>query len=615
MRKILAIFVLLFAIFGSANDDNATEKIVFPSVIKQLQTLNSQIKILSTENNQSGTADTLKTLQQRKKALLERIPIAIINLNAKSEDKKKFIAQKTKLERTISSIDKKSNAYKEALIALEKMEVDEIFFKNILELQNLFTNGASDKQLKSTLDNALLELGTNSHESIKILKDIVGSDEKTDGLELYKQTCEEILTYLKENASLLASNKILADLNIKTAIDTINKHSPRIDGINFGKIIAIALTLLFFISLTQILARITYYIAISLFAKNIHAEEIKDQVVTIIKRPISALLITYALSLCFAIAYQPAPTPISIANCFLIAYIVGFAWLTLTILNGYGILMISELTKKSGRKEIVNLILKITYFIVIVIAFLAILARLGFNVSALIASLGIGGLAVAFAAKDIIANFFASVMLVFDNSFSQGDWIVCDGIEGTVVEIGLRKTTLRSFDNALLFVPNSKLASEPIINWSRRKVGRIIDITIGITYDSKRDDIIRCIDQIRQMLLSHPKISTADNGGSFSSSQKRINFRKNIVSIDDLAGYKSDLSVNLVKLSESSIDIAVNCFAKTTKKAEFLEIKQEIILNIMQIVGDNNLSFAFPSQSLYVQNDAATAIFEQNNKI
>ncbi|WP_141090901.1 mechanosensitive ion channel family protein, partial [Campylobacter concisus] len=146
-----------------------------------------------------------------------------------------------------------------------------------------------------------------------------------------------------------------------------------------------------------------------------------------------------------------------VANIFSIIYIVAFSWLVLTILNGYGIAIIDKIAQKSKRKEVINLALKVIYVIVLIITLLLILQKLGFDISALIASLGIGGLAVAFAAKDIIANFFASVMMLFDNSFSQGDWIVCGDIEGTVVEIGFRKTTVRSFDNALIFVPNSKL--------------------------------------------------------------------------------------------------------------------------------------------------------------
>ncbi|WP_162165998.1 mechanosensitive ion channel family protein, partial [Campylobacter fetus] len=91
--------------------------------------------------------------------------------------------------------------------------------------------------------------------------------------------------------------------------------------------------------------------------------------------------------------------------------------------------------------------------------------------------------------------------------FSQGDWIVCAGVEGTVVEIGLRKTTVRTFDNALVFVPNSKIMSENVKNWNRRKVGRQIKMTIGLSYSCSKKSIEACINDIRTMLLNHPGIA------------------------------------------------------------------------------------------------------------
>ena len=230
-----------------------------------------------------------------------------------------------------------------------------------------------------------------------------------------------------------------------------------------------------------------------------------------------------------------------------------------------------------------------------------ILSRLGFNVSAIIASLGIGGLAIALATKDILANFFASVMMLFDNSFSQGDSIVCGDIEGVVVEVGLRKTTVRTADNALIFVPNSKLASDPIRNWTRRRLGRLIKLTVGLEYKASSAQVKKCAEEIKSMLLNHPDIAKPSDLGS-NDIQSSLRLRQNIVSIDDLIGYKSNLLVSVDSLSSSSIDILVYCFSKTIVWAEYLEVKEDVILKIMNIVESNGLSFAFPSQSLYIEN-------------
>ena len=333
------------------------------------------------------------------------------------------------------------------------------------------------------------------------------------------------------------------------------------------------------------------------FVKHDSDRQTKGRIVEIIKRPMLLTLIAYAIDICVSIAYYPAPMPIKFANFLTITFVVAVTWLILSVLNGYGMVLINELTKKSGRKEVINLILKIIYFIIFVIALLIVLSKLGFNVSAIIASLGIGGLAVALATKDILANFFASVMLLFDNSFSQGDWIVCGDIEGTVVEIGLRKTTVRTFDNALIFVPNSKLASDPIRNWSRRKMGRRIRMLIGLEYSATTEQIKKCVDEIKQMLIDHPDIAKGDDMGS----KKASRYDRGIVSIDDLAGYKSNLFVVVDEFADSSINILVYCFSKTIVWGEFLAVKEDVMLKIMNIVEANGLGFAFPSQSLYVE--------------
>jgi len=129
----------------------------------------------------------------------------------------------------------------------------------------------------------------------------------------------------------------------------------------------------------------------SLIASGEGVKEAKDQIVDIVKKPISALLIIYALNICIGVGFYPVPVPLTLANIFSIVYIVAFSWLVLTILNGYGIVIIDKIAQKSRRKEVVNLVLKVVYVIVLIIALLLILQKLGFDISALIASLGIGG--------------------------------------------------------------------------------------------------------------------------------------------------------------------------------------------------------------------------------
>ncbi|KEA45387.1 mechanosensitive ion channel protein [Campylobacter mucosalis] len=593
------LFALFTFVFG-AEDNNTIVQIT-----EQLEQLNSQINILKAQTDSNSSKANLAILNDKKAKLLEQIPFFITQISIKESEIKKFRVKKAELEKIVKRYENSQNktAYVQNAIELESMNIAQAYYTTLIELEEMFKNGTHAKAIRELINSGLLTLQTNSYTNIEELKSLDTNkfDAQINALQLQKQSSEEVLNYLKTNADLLSSNSILSELNLTTAIEFINKQIPTLASkFNIGKSVIIFAVFVFFISLTRILAKLTYLV-LTILSKQDGTDE-KEQILIIVKRPIAYLLIIYALKICVGVGFYPVPIPISIATALSIAYILGFGWLALTMLNGYGLIIISELTKKSGRKEVINLIIKIIYFIIIIITILLILARLGFDISAIIASLGIGGLAVAFAAKDIIANFFASVMLLFDNSFSQGDRIVCGNIDGTIVEIGLRKTSIRSFDNALIFVPNSKLASEPIINWSRRKAGRLINMTIGLTYDSKPEQILKCMSEIKSMLLANPKISKPDNGGSFISDNRRLKFKQNIVSIDDLAGYKNELYVALDKLNDSSIDILIYCFTKTTIRAEFLQVQQEIILGIMDIIAKNNLSFAFPSQSLYVEN-------------
>lgn len=611
MRKILAaVFALCFSLnllANTASDDlNATDIL---SVVNQINEANAQIAVIkaqSAENNETADKSVLfKTVLDKKEKLIEQIPYLIMQIEIDEEQVRKFEQEMQTLGAKTKKLKNQGNQnlYVKNMLELERMRLDGLFYSSLLNLENIFKEGGKAVSVKLAVEETLLSFQTEFYAQLKEFREsldenlIAEHKGEFDALEAHKKTLEEILHYLRDNAELLTSNYIISELNLKTAIDFINEKASFTSKFNVGKAAIIFVVFLFFVSFTTLLSKLTLWALMKFFVKHDSDRQTKGRIVEIIKRPMLLTLIAYAIDICISIAYYPAPMPIKFANFLTITFVVAVTWLVLSVLNGYGMVLINELTKKSGRKEVINLILKIIYFIIFVIALLIVLSKLGFNVSAIIASLGIGGLAVALATKDILANFFASVMLLFDNSFSQGDWIVCGDIEGTVVEIGLRKTTVRTFDNALIFVPNSKLASDPIRNWSRRKMGRRIRMLIGIKYSATTEQIKKCIEEIRQMLLEHPGIAKGDDMGS----KKAGRYDRGIVSIDDLAGYKSNLFVVVDEFADSSINILVYCFSKTIVWGEFLAVKEDVMMKIMDIVEANGLGFAFPSQSLYVE--------------
>ena len=152
----------------------------------------------------------------------------------------------------------------------------------------------------------------------------------------------------------------------------------------------------------------------------------------------------------------------------------------------------------------------------------------------------------------------------------------------------------------MLFVPNSLLANSSVRNWNRRKRGRRIRMQIGVTYDSTPDQIRACVQDIKTMLINHPQIAK-DGDERPPLSHYELDLKQNIVSLDDLLGYKSNLFVVLDEFADSSINILVYCFSTTVNWGEWLDVRQDVMLKIMDIIASHNLSFAFPSQSLYIE--------------
>lgn len=198
--------------------------------------------------------------------------------------------------------------------------------------------------------------------------------------------------------------------------------------------------------------------------------------------------------------------------------------------------------------------------------------RLGFSLSGLMAFGGIGGIAIGLAGKDILSNFFSGVMLYFDRPFNIGDWVRSPdrSIEGTVVEIGWRMTKIITFDSRPLYVPNSIFASISVENPSRM-ANRRINTTIGLRYQDA-DKIGAVVQDIEAMLKQH----------------------------DDIDGNQTIL-VYFDAFGESSLNIMVYCFTKTTDWAKWLAAQQDVYLKIIEIVRRHDANFAYPSRTMFLQ--------------
>ena len=259
---------------------------------------------------------------------------------------------------------------------------------------------------------------------------------------------------------------------------------------------------------------------------------------------------------------------------------VGVVWLiawTLTrfIRESEAILVSPLKMRKPMDYTTVTAISKLGRAVVIITAVLVVLQTMGFSVSGVLAFGGIGGIAVGFAARDLLANFFGGLTVYMDKPFKVGDWIRSPdrNIEGTVENIGWRLTTIRTFDQRPLYVPNAVFTTISVENPSRMHNRRIFE-TIGIRYvDVKQMPVI--VDEIRQMLVDHEEIETE----------------------------LRTLIVNFTTFNASSLDIMVYTFTKTTQWARFHEIKQDVLLKISDIIESHGAEVAFPTRTLHIAQD------------
>ena len=596
-KKILVICIVVLSFQISNADEKYEDKKAFDLSFSSLIELNHRIA----ETKQGKNPDNALILEQEKDALFEKITLDFIaskeDLSDRYEETSKQIQDLRQEVRDAILKDPNGRFEKEKLqiAQLELIANMQSFMLNLRERIGFFSQ---EEDVKRLVSQTLSDM-RKTH--FKIENSSVLSEKWISDYEDKYNACIEILNYFFKNPLSLLPRNALLNLSVGFILEKIDHLIPLdTTSLILSKILLSIVALVILLAVRKVIAQF-FFILINLVVHFSNKDKtFRDKFTKAIVTPITTALLLLSFDISINILYYPNNASQKLEVWFGVGYITIAFWFLITLIKSYGTgLMANFLNKKDGvRKEAINLILKVSNFFVFIIGVLVVLKYLGFNVSAILASLGIGGLAVALALKDMLANFFASVMLLFENSFSQGDWIVCDGVEGTVVEIGLRRTMIRTFDNALILMPNSALAGGSIINWTRRKVGRRIKMTIGLTYDSSSDQIRKCIQDLRDMLTNHPDIAKIDK---HDITHYEEHFKQDIISMQDYFGYKDSLYVTLNEFADSSINILIYCFTQAVGFGDFLQAKENILFEIMRIVEENNLSFAFPSQSVYVE--------------
>jgi MscS family membrane protein len=252
--------------------------------------------------------------------------------------------------------------------------------------------------------------------------------------------------------------------------------------------------------------------------------------------------------------------------------IVLLAWFLIRVIGQIeSRLMSAEYTSEPVDTTTVLALGKLVRVAVFITSGLVILQTLGYSISGVLAFGGIGGIAVGFAAKDLLANFFGGLMIYLDRPFSVGDWIRSPDqeIEGTVEDIGWRQTRIRTFDKRPLYIPNATFSHISVENPSRMHNRRIKE-TIGVRYDDA-SVLARIIDDVESMLRADPDIDT-----------------------------KQTLMVNFNGFGPSSLDFFIYTFTRTTNWVEYHGIKQRILLQILDIIIGHGADVAYPTTTVKV---------------
>ena len=253
------------------------------------------------------------------------------------------------------------------------------------------------------------------------------------------------------------------------------------------------------------------------------------------------------------------------------ALLLLFGWLAHRLSGGIEEELLGEHrgALASSDRATISAVARLSRIVLWVIAGIMILQSLGVSVSGLLAFGGVGGIAVGFAARDMLANFLGGLSIFLDRPFAVGDWIRSPDreIEGTVEDVGWRVTRIRTFDQRPLYVPNSVFSTVALENPSRMLNRRIYE-TIGVRYDDA-GAMEQIVAEVKEMLLAHADI---DKGKT--------------------------LRVTFVAFGASSLDFFIYCFTRTTDWATFHRVKQDVLVKILNIIERQGAEVAFPTRTV-----------------
>ena len=292
----------------------------------------------------------------------------------------------------------------------------------------------------------------------------------------------------------------------------------------------------------------------------------------VIDRPVQLLVVSAALYISAAILGLVGTYSVIASKCVETLILIAVFW-TLFGIAGYVKHAIAKITKRTNTHldtiaaEYITTAAKAAVFILGALCVLQVWVD---NITGLIAGLSIGGVAIALAAQDTAANIFGSITVMLDHPFDIGEYIEVDGVAGTVEKMGIRSTRIRTLDQSLVIVPNKTMSSANITNWTKIDRRRVL-FNVGVTYATTKAQLEELISRITAMLESR----------------------------DDIR--KEGIMVGFAEFGESALQISVRFYTLTGDVGEAAIMRGKVNFAIMDIINDMGLSFAYPSQTVYIK--------------
>jgi len=350
----------------------------------------------------------------------------------------------------------------------------------------------------------------------------------------------------------------------------IDLFSINLFGNSLGKWTTALVVFIIFLLLRKQFSKLVTLIALNRVKKT--ASKLDDEILEVIQRPIAFGMIILGFNVAFSFLKFTESFSLMISHTMSTLTIVLFAWVIYRIIKLFenSNELIAKRFKTDNGITLAKLMLTILKVIILIIGGMNILSTWGINITGFVASLGLVGMAFALAAKDTASNFFGSMVLFTDQPFKVGDWIKTPEVEGTIENIGIRSTKVRTFARALVSVPNGNLANAAILNWSEMNK-RQIKMTLGLTYSTTATQMKTILAEMRELLKNDEDI------------------------------HQQTIYIHFTEFQDSALGIFCYFFTKTTNWGEYMQVRERINLELMEIVERNGAGFAFPSQSLYVE--------------